>query len=84
MKDTGKSGGKVSAQRKRMRVRTTMLELVAGLMDRTQDEASLIGALKHIFAMADVRVVSSLAPVRLITKEPDAGARLRKAKTICA
>jgi hypothetical protein len=83
MKDAGKSGGKVLAQRKRMRVRTTILELMAGIMDRTPDEASLLASLQHIFAVSDVRVVRSLAPVRLMM-QASVGPRRGNAKTIWA
>ena len=88
MKNAGNNSGRVLAQRKRMRVRTTFLEIVSGLMDRTPDDASLVAALRHLFDISDVRILRSLAPVRLTLKEPAtrrrAGARPRTVKSFCA
>jgi hypothetical protein len=88
MKNAGNNSARVFAQRKRMRVRTTFLELLSGLMDRTPDDASLMASLRHLFDISDVRVVRSLAPVRLTLKEPAtysrAGARPRTVNPFCA
>jgi hypothetical protein len=69
MRKSAKSSEKVLAQRKRALVKTTFLELIGNLIDRTPDDAALIASVKRIFDISEVRVVRSLAPLRLVAKE---------------
>ncbi|MGH7853827.1 MAG: hypothetical protein ACREP3_10330 [Candidatus Binatia bacterium] len=69
MRKSAKNSKKVLAQRKRALVKTTFLELIGNLIDRTPDDTALIASVKRIFDISDVRVVRSLAPLRLVAKE---------------
>ena len=69
MRKTAKSSEKVLAQRKRALVKTTFLELIGNLIDRTPNDAALIASVKRIFDISDVRLVRSLAPIRLDPKK---------------
>jgi hypothetical protein len=68
MRKSTKSSGRALAQCKRTLIKTTFLELIGNLIDRTPDDAELIASVKRIFDISDVRVVRSLAPLRLVTK----------------
>jgi hypothetical protein len=79
MKTSTRSGGKVLAQRKRTLIKTTFLELLGNLIDRTPDDDALIATVKRIFDVSDVRLVRSLAPVQLVTEGTGStGARRRR------
>jgi hypothetical protein len=84
MRNSPKGREKVLAQRKRALVKTTFLELIGNLIDRTPDDAALIASVKRIFDISDVRVVRSLAPLRLVANESafkaNRRARFAKAK----
>ena len=82
MRKSTKIGRKALAQCKRTLVKTTFLELIGNLIDRTPDDAALIASVEQIFDISDVRVIRSLSPVRLVTKEDalKAGRRARFAK----
>jgi hypothetical protein len=84
MRKSPKGREKVLAQRQRALVKTTFLELIGNLIDRTPDDAALIASVKRIFDSSDVRVVRSLAPLRLVANErsfkANRRARFAKAK----
>ena len=63
-----KCSGNTPARPKRMLIKTTFLELIANLIDRTPDDAQLMATVKRIFAISDVRVIRSLAPLQLDIK----------------
>jgi hypothetical protein len=69
MENSTRNNRRVVAQSKKTRVKTTFLDLIGNLIDRTPDDAALIASVKRIFDVSDVRLVRSLAPVRLVTKE---------------
>jgi hypothetical protein len=69
MRKSPRAHEKVLAQRKRALVKTTFLELIGNLIDRTPDDAALIASVKRIFDVSDVRVARSLAPLRLVVDE---------------
>ncbi len=77
MKKSTQSNNKVLAQRKRALVKTTFLELIGNLIDQTPDDAALIASVKRIFDVSDVRLVRSLAPLRLVAKEAASKANRR-------
>ena len=66
MTTSGKSSGKAVAHRKSTRVKTTLLDLISGLIDRTPDDTALIASIKRIFASSEVRILRSFAPIRLV------------------
>ena len=47
-------------------IRTTFMDLLQELTDLTKDDALVLAALKNIFDCYNVRLVRSLAPVRLV------------------
>ena len=47
-------------------VRTTFMDLLQELTNLTKDDALVLAALKNIFDCHNVRLVRSLAPVRLV------------------
>jgi hypothetical protein len=62
---------------KRMVVRTTFLELIGALIEARKNDAETIASVKRIFDRSEVRVVRSLAPIRLIAAQSRAGANRR-------
>ena len=68
MRKPRQPGGKVLAQCKRALVKTTLMELVGNLIDRSADDAALIASVKRIFAVSDVRLARSFVPIRLVAK----------------
>jgi hypothetical protein len=55
-------------------VKTTFLELIGNLIDQTPDDAALMAAVKRIFDLSEVRLIRSLASVRLVNKGAALGA----------
>ena len=47
-------------------IRTTFMDLLQELTNLTKDDALVLAALKNIFDCYNVRLVRSLAPVRLV------------------
>ena len=47
-------------------IRTTFMDLLQELTNLTKDDAFVLAALKNIFDCHNVRLVRSLAPVRLV------------------
>jgi hypothetical protein len=88
MRKSPRAREKVLAQRKRALVKTTFLELIGNLIDRTPDDAALIASVKRIFDVSDVRMARSLAPLRLVANEStfkaNRRARFTKAKPALA
>ena len=75
-----KTRGKLLAQCRRPRVKTTFLELIGALIDRTAGDAALVASVKRIFATSDVRLARSLAPVRLVAGGQNSTSKLRRTK----
>ena len=69
MKKPPKHREKVLAQRKRALVKTSFLELIGNLIDRTPDDAALIASVKRLFDISEVRLVRSFAPIRLVAQQ---------------
>ncbi|HEY2917617.1 MAG TPA: hypothetical protein VGK77_01350 [Candidatus Binatia bacterium] len=51
-------------------IRTTFMDLLQQLTNLTKDDALVLAMLKNIFDCYDVRLVRSLAPVRLMVASP--------------
>ena len=51
-------------------IRTTFIELLQELTNMTKDDALVVAALKNIFDCYNVRLVRSLAPIRLVVAKP--------------
>lgn len=58
---------KTATQPKRIVVTTTFSALIGKLIDGTNDDDAIIASVKRIFDCCEVRMGSSLAPVRLIS-----------------
>lgn len=69
------------SNRKKRVIRTTFFELVGALIDVTKNDAEIIASLRRIFDRSDVRMVRSLAPIRLAPTESRARIDL-KGKTV--
>lgn len=54
------------SNRKKKVIRTTFFELIDALIDVTNNDAEILASVKRIFDRSDVRMVRSLAPVRLV------------------
>jgi hypothetical protein len=57
---------KGTKHRKAPSIRTTIMELLHALSDLTKDDRIVLSAFKSIFDTYNVRLVHSLAPVRLV------------------
>lgn len=60
---------KSTTQSRRRLIKTTFLDIIGELLDATDDDAAIVASVKRIFSDCDVRLVRSLAPVRLISNE---------------
>ena len=63
---------------KSMPMKTTFMELIEELSSITQDDALVLAAVKNIFRSYKVRMVRTLAPVRLVNGQTTVSA-LRRA-----
>ena len=54
-------------------IRTTVMELLQQLTHLTKDDVLVVAALKDIFDCYNVRLVRSLAPVRLVVASTGSG-----------
>jgi hypothetical protein len=67
-----KSRSAPRAQTKKKIIKTTFLDLIGKLLETTQDDAIVVASIRRIFDECNVRMIRSLAPVRLITDKPAA------------
>jgi hypothetical protein len=65
------------------RIRTTFFELISAFIDAAKNDAEIIVSIKQLFERSDVRLLRSLAPVRLVAGASHTTAR-RKRKFIKA
>jgi hypothetical protein len=63
------AGKRSAARAKTIVIKTTFLDLIAKLVDASSDDAAILGSVKHILDHCNVRLVRSLAPVRLINSK---------------
>lgn len=63
---------------KKLVIRTTFFDLVSRLSDLAKDEAALVASVRRVLEGCNVRMVNSMAPVR-VSVEARKPATLRKA-----
>jgi hypothetical protein len=56
-------------------IKTTFMELLDELSSITADDALVMAAVRNIFRSYKIRFAHTLAPVRLVTDEPNRAAR---------
>jgi hypothetical protein len=57
---------KKSLRRKDTSIRTNIMEILAAISSRTNDDHAVIAAVKNIFKSNRVRLANSLVPLRLV------------------
>jgi hypothetical protein len=65
-----KNSKKPATQSKKTLIKTTFLDLIAKLAEKTDDDAAILASVKQILDKCNVRLVRSLAPVRLVDSKP--------------
>jgi hypothetical protein len=68
---------------KRVLFKTTIFDLISGLIDRVPNDAAIVAQAQRIFADYDVRLLRTLTPLRLgaASGSPQAQAKRATAKT---
>ena len=66
---------KKSLRRKDTPIRTNIMEILAELSSRTNDDHAVIAAVKNIFKSHRVRLANSLVPLRLVEATAPAGTK---------
>ena len=62
------------SRRKTVSIKTSVMELLEELTRLTKDDALVMATMKSIFASYQVRLINSLAPVRLVNGDRSAKA----------
>lgn len=60
------------------RCKTTLLDLLAGLIDRAKNDAAAMQSARQVFARYDVRLARTLAPLRLATASHPSRKQLKR------
>ena len=71
---------KKSLRRKDTPIRTNIMEILAELSSRTNDDHAVIAAVKNIFKSHRVRLANSLVPLRLVEATAPAGNKTARSR----
>ena len=69
-----------SRQGKATPIRTSIMEIIQELSRHTNDNNLIIAAVKNIFASHQVRLATSLVPLRLVEATVQAGTSMKRSR----